>query len=139
MDLQTVMAAKLARMDVPRDEAKVRVRVVSTADGVVECGLVIQAGDNELLVYASDITKLEALVETDEEAMHAAERDHRIHLAEIEEKRRARGGDGKDVELDTERAYRPSLAASFRQVNRRNMKPFKSVQRLDDKPAKRAA
>jgi hypothetical protein len=125
IDLNTIMAARLARRDVPRDEKTVRIVVDSRVDKWAVCGRVLDAGSQTIELYESDVAELKRWVETDLEGLRLAEEDFRAHLDEVE----ASGG------VRTERPYRPSLEASFRAMRRRDMLPLRSVTVLgEDKP-----
>lgn len=124
--LEAVFAAKLARRDVPRNEKRVRVAIDCRCDKWAICGVVLDAGEQTVELYESDVAELKKWVEHDHDGLRLAEEDHAAHLAEVA------GNDGKR----TERSYRPSLEASFRAMRRRDMLPLRSVTILgEDKPA----
>lgn len=125
VDLQTIMAARLARRDIPRDERRIRIRVLSETDGLALCGVVIWFGENVVEIYESDLAEFRKLIENDRQGLILAEEDYRAHLAEVEEKKGA-----------TERPFRPSLAASFRHLRRRDPLPFRAVEVLSDEKSK---
>ena len=64
--------AKALRVDLPRDEPKVKIRVVSRTDGHVIAAKILSAGENVVDVFASDVAMFEREVET--ASMDAAKR-----------------------------------------------------------------
>lgn len=132
IDLTTIMAARLARRDVPRDEARIRVRVNSTSDGLVYAGHVLRCGVQEIEIYESELAPLLAMLEREGDKLALAQADYEAHLDEI-----------KDKKGETSRTFYPSLSASFRHLHRRDVLPLRLVEVVTDKPAvksdKRAA
>lgn len=129
IDLNTIMAARLARRDVPRNEKRVRVVVDSRADKWAICGVVLDAGKQTIELYEGDVAELERWVEHDGEGLRLAKADHDRHLAEVAEN----GG------KYTNRAYRPSFEASFRHMTGRDLLPLRSVSVLGEDKAGGAA
>lgn len=117
-DLTTIMAARLARRDVPRDVPRVSVLVDSTTDGLCFGGNVLHVGEQTIEIYEDEVPKLEALIETDEEGLALARVDYEAHVEEVAAKQGA----------TTERHYRPALAASFRHLRRRDPLPLRRVE-----------
>lgn len=128
IDLNTIMAARLARRDVPRNEKRVRVTVDCRCDKWAICGVVLDAGEQTIELYESDVAELKRWVENDHEGLRLAKADHDRHLAEVAEN----GG------KYTSRPYRPSFEASFRHMTGRDLLPLRSVGVLgEDKQAQR--
>lgn len=122
MDLMTIMAARLARRDLPRDEEQIDIEITSTTHNLPMGGVLVEYGTHTYRIYKSDLPSFVAQVETDLSGLAAAEEDFRAHEAEIIEKKGA-----------TERPFRPSLTASFRYLKRRDPRPFSSVRVLDQR------
>lgn len=134
IDLNAAVLARTLRVDPPRNEPKVRIRIVSRTDGHVVCGHAVPFGESELEVYASQVREFEAWVETDlalvERAAAAAE-EHAKAIAETGQ---------------NDRPFLPSLEAWFRHLqpnHPRDVRPFRSVSVVEEgapaRPAKTAA
>lgn len=133
MSLLDLAAAQTLRVDTPRNEPKVRLRVAFMSNGLVmPDGSILsrteeslRRGDpfefGEVTVYESEVASVLRMVET------ATERDldmvvHDLvnHVEEAQEEH----GHG--------RPYLPSFQASFNHVMRRDLRALVSVERLND-------
>ncbi len=108
--------AKALRVDLPRDEPKVKIRVVSRSDGHVIAAKILSAGENVIDVHASDVALFEREVET--ASMDAAKR----RLAMIE---------SGELPADLRPTTLVSLEGAFRQTEGRDMRPLVSVTRVE--------
>lgn len=139
VDLNQLAAARALGVDMPRSEPRIRVRVVSRVSGHCELGIRFDSdgdGVNDVEIYESDLPKLRALVETEGLGQARARLASYVDACE----RRRRG----EVVSDDELPKRPpSLEMCFRELHRRDVRPFISVDVLDakasDEPAKAKA
>jgi hypothetical protein len=127
MDLNAAVAAKLLRIDPPRNEPKVTIRVQSRTVNHCIAGYIVPHQDGELSVYESDVRAFELEVE---EPARIAKAEERLREYEDAIAAKARGEIVPDVSLPK---GTPSLASCFREVNRRDMRPLISVRRTDEK------
>lgn len=128
-DLNQLAAAKLMRVDVPLNEPRVRIEGESTSCSLVIGTQLVHAGHFEIDVYESEARHAEEqLLET------ATAEDWRRVRIELEfAEAEARKPDGNP------RPYIPSLAAAFREVMKRDMRPLKSLRRVSGDKGKKAA
>lgn len=127
--LTDIAAARMLRRDPPRDEPKVKIEVVSRADGHCIAGHRLAPGKNTIEVYASDVDAFRREVDPDDDPKMAAARAH--FDGECDILRRKDAGE-KIADADLPRGQ-PSLERSFRAVHRADMQPLKSVRVIDDK------
>lgn len=103
-----------------RQEERVKIKVTCA---VVHCvlpgGHLVTEGENDVICYASDLPKIEALVEPDMTEVRAAEKRY------SEMRSRAQPGKYKGP---------PSAAAEFFRVNGRGILPLRKVEILDTLP-----
>lgn len=116
MDLTTIMAARLARVDVPKDEAMVQIAIDSTTSGLCLFGHRVEHGKQTLRVYESEVAEFEKYVEHAADDLRAAERHHRENLELIEATQK------------NELPFIPSVEASFRLLFRRDPRPLRSLE-----------
>lgn len=136
--LSSAVIAHTLRRDPPRFDVagipvpRVRVEVDCAGAGVVECGILFSTGPQTVEIYADEVAKLEALVEdATRDDMTRVDRDHGSHLAKSKESAKT----GADV---ADRSALPSVAYSFRRIMDREMRPFRSVRRIEDRKTKTA-
>jgi hypothetical protein len=122
MDLGQYAIAKALRVDPPRDEPKVKIRVVSRSDGHVIAAKILSVGENVLDVYASDVALFEREIET--ASMEPAKK----RLAMIE---------SGELPADLRPTTLISLEGAFRQTEGRDMRPLVSVSRVEQPNTKR--
>lgn len=102
---------------------RILVEIDSRTSGAVGGGLVVEVGKGIYEIGEKHLAELEALVERDRAGIEAArvdsQRHHEVMIAS-----------GKN-----ERSFAPSMEASFRHLTmpKRDVKPFDSVRRVEDK------
>lgn len=145
-----ILLAKLTGQDIPRDEPRVRVRVLTTSDQLVIAGVRFAAPHDakpvmvpgtklvgfvaEAEVYESDVAVLERHVESHVTPEHIARVDGDLasDLAAWTEER-TRGLEGKDLETATaqaERTFPGSWQGYFRKAFKRDPRPLLKVERV---------
>lgn len=130
VDINALAAAKILRQDPPRNEARVKLRVVSRAEGHALCGRVLSAGEQAVEVYESDVRAFTDAVETAD--LSGAKSRLSRYEAAIASKRA-----GKPVADTALPRYPLSLEAVFREIEGRDILPLVSVERVEEKrPAK---
>lgn len=127
--LTDIAAARMLRRDPPRDEPKVKIEVVSRADGHCIAGHRLAPGKSTIEVYASDVDAFKReLMRADDPKIVAA----RAHYdAECDVLRRKDAGEAI-ADADLPRGQ-PSIERSFRSVHRIDMPALVSVKLLEDK------
>lgn len=128
--LTDIATARALRIDPPRNEAKVRIRVSSRSDGHIIAGHRLGLGENTIEVYASDVAAFEREVETRDCA------PVREKLAFFDDLR-ARKLKGEQIADDLLPRFDPSFPAAFRTIYGRDPLPLDRVERIE-KPQARA-
>lgn len=116
-----------------RHEPRVRVRIHCTPTmHVIAGGHRLERGDNELIVYQSDIEKIQAEVEESQAELHAAQKAHEKHEIEYYKKR---FGKTDVTEAEKESApYPGSVEYEFRARMDRDIKPLTKLEMLEEMP-----
>lgn len=125
-DLGQYAIAKALRVDPPRAEPKIKLRVSSRSEGHVVAGVRLTAGDQTVEVYESDEALFRAEVETEDLSLSKA----RLAAYTDAVARKAKGEPIPDVALPR---FRPSLEMAFREIHMRDMRPLTRVERLDER------
>ena len=126
VDLNTLAAAKILGMAPPRNEPKVKLRVVSRTHNHVICGVLLGAGEQMVDVYESDVQLFESAVERADMSQTKA-RVARYESA-LADKR-----SGKPIADTSLPRYPLSTEAVFREIEGRDMLPLLRVDRIDDR------
>lgn len=158
-DMLTALAiAKLTRTDPPRNEARVKVKILTMADAVVvagQCLVVPENAPKEQLsahltareitaeFYEGDLAELNALVEPllSKENVAKVEENLSVDLEEWAEKVTLGRTDQEKAREDAERSFPGSFAAQWRRefkAQKRDIRPFVSVTRIEEKTKKAA-
>lgn len=155
-----ILAAHLMGRDLPKDEPKVKVRVTTIADRQVVAGVTVMPEEKAprrpisanvtarttiVEVYESEVAELEALIDpaftSAKDELALAEKHFAADLESWTE--RLIGNRERTPELVKEAAatFAGSVYGAFRRMNRRDLKPFVSVERVteDPKDKKKAA
>lgn len=158
VDVSAVLLAKLTGQDIPRDEPRVRVRVLTLSDQLIVAGVRFAAAPDakptpvqgtplagfqvEAEVYESDVATLERHVEDklDAQSVQRVETDMRSDLdAWTEERVRGLEGDAADrARKDAARSFPGSFQGYFRRAFKRDMRPLVKVERVPEKTKKAA-
>lgn len=105
---------------------KIPVEVTSTTYGAMG-GVVIEVGTHRYEVTERGLAELESLVEREPSLVEQARAHYERHRERVLETKK------------NDLSFLPSLEGSFRLLHGRDIRPFKSVKRLDDGKAKKAA
>lgn len=119
------------RRDLPRNEAKVRIRGISRVAHQVVAGHVIEQGEFEVEVYKSQVKDFEALTQTEEDRevlVQAEKRLEKLNAAFVKKHRKPADRSPHSIE------------ACFRELTiDRDLPPFEAIEVLDGKRQREAA
>jgi len=118
------------RRDVPRNEARVRLRIVSRTERQVVAGYTVEKGENVIEVYRSQVAEMKKLAQTDEDKrlIEAAQQRYQKKLEMFLEK----------APHLTERHCPFSVEACFRELTLdRDLPPFEELEELGEEPRRR--
>ena len=127
--LTDLATARALRIDPPRNEPRVKMAVSSRSAGHIVAGVRLEAGEQTIEVYASDVALVTAEVET--EKLDSARGRLRSYEQALADK-----AAGKPVPDQSLPNGTPSLEACFRELHFRDIRPLASACRLDEEAAR---
>lgn len=132
-NLTELAMARMMGVDIPPPGAKkIKIKVVSRTSGHAVAGTVVPAGESVLEIYDVHFEEFAKLVE-DERKLDLAAEQHERDREQYEAIKA-----GKEGTEEWRKGYEPSVPASFRDMFKRDVLPFDSVE-LYEPPTKRAA
>jgi hypothetical protein len=114
-----IYAARMARIDPPRNEPFVELEIDCAASGQVVCGQLLDYGTQTVTVYESQVKELERLLETKTKA------DFDIVDARLAAQKAAWVAEKK-----TDADFTGSFESAFRELYFRDVLPIRSLKRI---------
>lgn len=117
-----------------RDEGRVRIRVVCTPTHQVIPSGMLERGVNEVVVYRSDLEKIQAMVETEHQELEACKQVHQRNERRHYERYFNKPFEDVTEEERQRKPYGGSIQYEFRQRNGRDIEPLESLEILEELP-----